>query len=150
MKGAFSTPVCARKQTNGPPGIDQGFSTGSCNRRHALSARAVPVCARKQTNGPPGIDQGFSTGSCNRRHALSACPFVQESRQMAHPALTKAFLQAAATAAMHCQPERCTHPPPPVPLFLLAQSLSSKRIAPTDNMRPKSDDAKWRHRLVKG
>ena len=34
-------PVCARKQTNGPPGIDQGFSTGSCNRRHALSARAV-------------------------------------------------------------------------------------------------------------
>ena len=41
MKGVFSTPVCARKQTNGPPGIDQGFSTGSCNRRHALSARAV-------------------------------------------------------------------------------------------------------------
>ena len=27
---------------------------------------------------------------------------------MAHPALTKAFLQAAATATMHCQPERFT------------------------------------------
>ena len=36
-------------------------------------------------------------------------PFVQESRQMAYPALTKAFLQAAATATMHCQAERCTH-----------------------------------------
>ena len=41
VKGAFSTPVCAKKQTNGPPGTDQGFSTGSCNRRHAPSARVV-------------------------------------------------------------------------------------------------------------
>ena len=41
VKGVFSTTVCARKQTNGPPGIDQGFSTSSCNRCHALSARAV-------------------------------------------------------------------------------------------------------------
>ena len=31
---------------------------------------------------------------------------MQESRQMVHPALTKTFLQAAATAAMHCQPRR--------------------------------------------
>ena len=43
-----------------------------------------------------------------------------------------------------------THPPPPIPPFLLAQNLSSKRIAPTDNMRPKSDDAIWRHRWLKG
>ena len=50
----------------------------------------------------------------------------------------KGFLQAATTAAMHCQPEKCTHPPPPVPPFLLAQNLSSKRIAPTDNMQSKS------------
>ena len=41
VKGAFSTPVRARKQANGPPGIDQGFSTGSCKRRRVLSARAV-------------------------------------------------------------------------------------------------------------
>ena len=68
--------------------------------------------------------------------------FVQEGRQMAHPALTKAFLQAAAMAAMHCQPELCTHPPPPVPPILLVQNLPSKRIAPTDNMRPKTDDTK--------
>ena len=43
-----------------------------------------------------------------------------------------------------------THPPPPIPPFLLVQNLSSKRIAPTDNMRPKSDDAIWRHRWLKG
>ena len=36
VKGAFSTPICARKPTNGPPVIDQRFSTGSCNRHHAL------------------------------------------------------------------------------------------------------------------
>ena len=65
---------------------------------------------------------------------------------MAHPALTtcRAFLQLAATAAMHCHPEGCTHPPPLAPPFLLAQNLSSKQIGPTDNMRPKSD-AKKRH-----
>ena len=48
-------------------------------------------------------------------------PFVQESRQMAHPALTRAFLQAAATTTMRCQAERYTHPPTPVSPFLLAQ-----------------------------
>ena len=41
VKGVFSTPICARKQTNGLPGMDQGFSTGSCNGRHALSPRVV-------------------------------------------------------------------------------------------------------------
>ena len=82
MKGAFSTPVCARKQTNGPPGIDQGFSTGSCNRRHALSARAVlvwfpdPSCM----GGASPYRKGLGTkleGCCNSRHARSplvSCP----------------------------------------------------------------------------
>ena len=34
-------PICARKQTNGPPVIDQDFSTASCNCHHMLSGRAV-------------------------------------------------------------------------------------------------------------
>ena len=42
------------------------------------------------------------------------------------------------------------HPPPPVPSFFLGQNLSSKRIVPTDNMWPKSDDAKKRHWYLKG
>ena len=33
--------VYARKQTNGLPGADQGFSAASCNSRHALSPRGV-------------------------------------------------------------------------------------------------------------
>ena len=74
-------------------------------------AFSTPVCARKQTNGLPVI---------------------------------------AATATARCQAEWWTHPLPPVLPFLLAQNLSSKRIAPTDNMRPKSDDAKRRHRLLRG
>ena len=40
-------------------------------------------------------------------------------------------------------------PTSPYLTFLLAQNLSSKRIAPTDNMRPKSDDAIWHHWLLK-
>ena len=75
---------------------------------------------------------------------------MQESRQMAHPSLTKAFLQPATTATMCCQAEWCTHPLPPVTPFLLAQNLSSKWIVPTDNMWPKSDNAKRHHRLLKG
>ena len=39
------------------------------------------------------------------------------------------------------------HPPPPIPPFLLVQNLSS--IAPTDNVQPKSDDAKRHHRWLK-
>ena len=65
------------------------------------------------------------------------------------PALTKAFLQVAATAAMHCQAEWWTHPPPPVPTFLLAENLPSKRIAPTDSMQPKTANTKKHHRLLK-
>ena len=33
-------------------------------------------------------------------------------------------------------------PPSPIPPFLLMQNLPSKQIAPNDNMRPKSDEAK--------
>ena len=68
---------------------------------------------------------------------------------MAHPALTRAFLQAAAVSTMHCQPEGFTHPPLS-PLILLARNISSKQIVPIDNMQPKTDDAKRHHRLLKG
>ena len=51
---------------------------------------------------------------------------------MAKPVLTKAFLQPVKTAAM-CMSGLCL-PTSPIPPFLLAQNLSSKRIAPTDNM----------------
>ena len=47
-------------------------------------------------------------------------------------------------------PWSTVHPPPPISPFLLAQNLSSKQIAPTDNMQPKSDNAKWCHRWLKG
>ena len=48
--------------------------------------------------------------------------------------------QPAKAAAMYTAPHAETRPPPPILPFLLAQNLSSKGIAPTDNMRPKSDD----------
>ena len=58
------------------------------------------------------------------------------------------ILQTAATAvtaAMHSHPEGCTHPPLPVPPFLLAQNLSSKWIVPPDNMWPNFNDDCSRH-----
>ena len=65
---------------------------------------------------------------------------------MVQPVPTKAFLQPAKAAAMCTAPRAETRPPPPILPFLLAQNLSSKRIVPTDNMRPKLDDAVWHHR----
>ena len=46
----------------------------------------------------------------------------------------KAFLQPAKAAAMCMALCAETRPPPPIPPFLVAQNLSSKRIAPTDKV----------------
>jgi len=51
---------------------------------------------------------------------------------MAHPVLTKGFLQLSSEAAMLPGPSVETHPPPPVPPFLLLQNLSPKDIAGSD------------------
>ena len=55
VKGAFSMPVCARKQTNGPPVIGQGFSTGRVvdpptSPYPTLSAIAEPIFKTDCTN----------------------------------------------------------------------------------------------------
>ena len=47
--------------------------------------------------------------------------------------------------AMYKAPSAETHPPPLIPPFLLVQNLSSKQIAPTDNMCPKLLDQYTRH-----
>ena len=47
---------------------------------------------------------------------------------MAHPVLTKGFLQLRPEAAMLPGPRVETRPPPPVPPFLLAQNLSPKDV----------------------
>ena len=74
------------------------------------------------------------SGVHTRRKECFLCPFVQESRQMAQPVLTRAFLQPAAIATT--QRVTLTHLPSP---FLLARNLSSKQIAPTDNLQPNFD-----------
>ena len=68
---------------------------------------------------------------------------------MANPLSTKAFLQPAKAAAMCTALRAETRPPPPIPPFLLVQNLSSKQIAPTDNVRPKLHD-KYSSSMVKG
>ena len=69
---------------------------------------------------------------------------------MVQPVPTKAVLQPAKAAAMctTCHDYAC--PPPFISPFLLAQDLSSKQIALTDKMRPKSDNAKNHHQWLKG
>ena len=56
---------------------------------------------------------------------------------MALPVPTKSLLKTSPDAAMLFAPFRCTHPPPPVPPFLLMQNLSPKDIAGSDIMKLK-------------
>ena len=71
-------------------------------------------------------------------------PFVHMRREMAHPGMTKGFLQLSPEAAMLPGPRVETRPPPPVPPFLLAQSLSPKDIAGSDITNWKLYDANMR------
>ena len=66
------------------------------------------------------------------------------------PASANQGFSTASQGSCHVHGTPCWNPPTsPILLFLLAQNLSSKQIAPTDNMRPKSDDAIWHHWLLK-
>ena len=56
---------------------------------------------------------------------------------MALPVPTKSLLKTSPDMAMLFAPFRCTHLPPPVPLFLLKQNLSPKDIAGSDIMKLK-------------
>ena len=70
-----------------------------------------PVCAHEERNGLPGDDQGLSTAKPRSSHVLSTA-------------------KPRSSHVTWAQGE--THPPPPVPPFLLAQSLYPKDIAGSD------------------
>ena len=76
--------------------------------------------------------------------------FVSKRTEIPKSVLTKALLKLAKAAAVCRAPRAETRPHPPIPPFLLTQNLSSKRIAPTDNMRPKLHDEYTHHQWLKG
>ena len=65
VKGVFSTHVCARKQTNSLPDVDQGFSTGSYSCRHALSARGVHLPTSPCPTPSASTEPIFKMGCAN-------------------------------------------------------------------------------------
>jgi len=68
---------------------------------------------------------------------------------MAYLAQTKGFSWVSPCRHGHAAaPFWCTHPPPPIPLFLLMQNLSTKDIAGCDIMKLKV--SYMHHWLVKG
>jgi len=68
---------------------------------------------------------------------LFLTPFMPKRKEMALPVPTKSLLKTSTDTAMLFAPFECTHPPPPVPPFLLMQSLSPKDIAGSDIMKLK-------------
>ena len=87
-------------------------------------------------------------GAPTRGEEWFGCLFVLTRWEMVQPVPTKAVLQPAEAMCMACHDYAC--PPPLSHLFLLAQNLSSKWIAPTDNIQPKSSNAQNRYRWLKG
>ena len=64
-----------------------------------------------------------------------------------HPVPTKVFPKLNPETAMLLAPLRCTHPPPPVPLFLLTQNLSPKTLCQVtsqdESFMPSTDGYTW-------
>jgi len=67
---------------------------------------------------------------------LFLTPFLPKI-EMALPVPTKLLLKMSPDVAMLYAPFGCTHPPPPVPPFLLTQNISPKDIAGSDIAKPK-------------
>ena len=68
---------------------------------------------------------------------------------MVQPVPAKAPLNPAMSAAT-CHVMTMSAHLLPIPPLLLQQNLPSKRIVPTGNMQPKSDDPNKRHHWLKG
>ena len=76
-------------------------------------------------------------GGPTRQDSYFLSPFMPKTAEMALPVPTKTFLLRSPDTAMLFAPFGCTHPPPPVPPFLLSQNLSPKVIAGCDIMKLK-------------
>jgi len=76
-------------------------------------------------------------GALTRRDRWFLTPFMPKRMEMALPVPTMSLLNTSPEAAMLLAPFGCTHPPPPVPPFLLMQNLSPKDIAGSDIMKLK-------------
>ena len=89
-------------------------------------------------------------GGPTRQDSYFLSPFMLKTREMAYPAPTKARSKLSPNAAMLFAPFGCTHPPPPAPPFLLAQSLSLKDIAGCDIMKLKVSRCRYATLGLKG
>ena len=105
--------------------IHQVFQ-GSWSLPHPLISELTMVRALQPVNASP--DWNLPTVPEMEPLKSYLCLFVSKRREMAQPVPTKAFLQPAKAAAMCTALRAETRPPPPIPPFLLAQNLSSKRI----------------------
>ena len=65
VKVPFSTPVCTRKQKDGPSSADQSHSIASCNSRHAQSAKAVHLPTSPCPTLSASAEPIFKTGCTN-------------------------------------------------------------------------------------
>ena len=89
-------------------------------------------------------------GGLTRQDSYFLSPFMLKTREMAYPAPTKGHSKLSPNAAMLFAPFGCTHPPPPAPPFLLAQSLSLKDIAGCDIMKLKVSRCRYATLDLKG
>ena len=96
------------------------FLHNTCQTSGGNSHGTQPATAR------PDWDKCFPIGN-GRRAGQEDCflnPFVHRRTAVAHSEPTKAFSKRRPETAMLSAPFGCTHPPPPIPPFLLKQNLA--------------------------
>ena len=111
------------------------------NHTHCLTSLQE---SRLLANGHPYRALAARNGGPTWPEDRFLSPFVHRRREIAHPGLTKGFLQVSPEAAMLPGHRVETHPPLPVPPFLLARNLSPKDIARSDITSWKLYDANMR------
>ena len=79
---------------------------------------------------------------------MPICVTEEKWPSQCQPRIFTASQPKAATMCTAPHAETC--PPPPTSPFLLAQNLSSKRIVPTDNVRPNLHNEYTLHQWLKG
>ena len=89
-------------------------------------------------------------GGPTRQDSYFLSPFMLKTTEMALPVPTKTFQSQSPDAHMLFAPSGCTHPPPPVPPFLLSQNLSPKDIAGCDIMKLKVSRCRYATLGLKG
>ena len=141
----------------GVAGLETAHTGNFSYTKHIVTSPHPPInelAIKPPEKCQPAVAEKWTTNTRNggptRQDSYFLSPFMPKTAEMALPVLTKTFLSRSPDTAMLFAPSGCTHPPPPVPPFLLSQNLSPKDIAGCDIMKLKVSRCRYATLGLKG